>query len=55
LDADEHAGAFYGYHTLHTVKDGEIVGMLSVNGYTGQVFPHTWHGELLRISESDAH
>lgn len=48
--ADEHADPFYGYYTLHIVEDGETVGMLSVNGYSGQVFPHTWHGELLEMS-----
>lgn len=43
----EEADAFYGYYTLHTLRDGQIVGMLSVNGYTGQVWPHTWHGRFL--------
>ena len=51
LTADEHAEPFYGYYTLHVNQDGETVGMLSVNGYTGQVFPHTWHGKLLEMSE----
>lgn len=51
LTADDHADAFYGYYTLHVNRDGETVGMLSVNGYTGQVFLHTWHGELLEMSE----
>ena len=49
LVVDEHADAFYGYYTLHTLQDGETVGMLSVNGYTGQVFLHTWHGGLLEM------
>ncbi len=53
LSADEHADVFYGYYTLHTERDGEPIGMLSVNGYTGQVFPHTWHGELLSMSDAD--
>jgi hypothetical protein len=47
--ADEHADAFYGYYTLHLLRDGETVGMLSVNGYTGQVFLHTWHGDLVEM------
>ncbi len=47
LEADEEADAFYGYYTLHIKKDGEIVGMLSVHGYTGDVWPHTWHGEFV--------
>ncbi len=50
LTADEHTDPFYGYYTLHVNRDGETVGMLSVNGYTGQVFPHTWHGQLLQMS-----
>ena len=50
LTADEHADPFYGYYTLHVNRDGEAVGMLSVNGFTGQALPHTWHGELLEMS-----
>lgn len=49
MEVDEHADVFYGYYTLHTLQDGETVGMLSVNGYTGQVFVHNWHGELLEM------
>ncbi|MFQ5614739.1 MAG: hypothetical protein ACE5H9_21675, partial [Anaerolineae bacterium] len=48
-EADEHADRFYGYYTLHVLRDGETVGMLSVNGYSGQVFLHTWHGDLLTM------
>jgi len=43
---------FPGYYTLHVVQDGEVVGMLSVNGYTGQVWYHSWHGDLLEMQES---
>ncbi len=49
--ADEHADIFYGYYTLHVLNRGEIVGMLSVNGDSGQVFYHKWHGELIEMSE----
>lgn len=49
--AGEEAEPFYGYYTLHVNKDGETIGMLSVNGYTGQVFLHTWHGNLLEMSD----
>ncbi|MBI9051208.1 MAG: hypothetical protein JEZ00_17425 [Anaerolineaceae bacterium] len=48
--ADE-AYAFYGYYTLDFLEDGTPVGMLSVNGYTGQVFLHTWHGTFLEMVE----
>ncbi len=50
LIAAEHVDPFYGYYTLHVNRDGETVGMLSVNGFTGEVFPHTWHGRLLEMS-----
>jgi hypothetical protein len=50
LTVEPKADPFYGYYTLHVNKDGQTAGMLSVNGYTGQVFPHTWHGKLLEMS-----
>lgn len=55
LEADEHADEFYGYYTIHTLRDGETVGMLSVNGYTGQVWPHTWHGQFEGMLGGDDH
>ncbi len=42
---------FYGYYTLDFEKDGQIVGMLSVNGYNGQIFLHTWHGTFIEEAE----
>jgi hypothetical protein len=54
MTADEHADAFYGYYTIHTLRDGDVVGMLSVHGSSGQIFPHTWHGEMLAMS-ADVH
>jgi hypothetical protein len=50
LTADDHPDPFYGYYTIHTIKDGEVYGMLSVNGYDGQVFLHTWHGEFIEMT-----
>lgn len=50
LTADSKAEPFYGYYTIDVDKDGKPAGMLSVNGYTGQVFPHTWHGKLIETS-----
>jgi hypothetical protein len=35
---------FYGHYTLEVLSAGTPYGMLSVNGYTGQVWYHTWHG-----------
>ena len=48
---EDHADPFYGYYTLHVTRDGEIVGMLSVNGFSGDVFLHTWHGDFIEMSE----
>jgi hypothetical protein len=42
---------FYGYYTMHTLKDGKIEGMLSVNGYTGAVWYHSWHGAFIKMQE----
>ncbi len=42
---------FYGYYTLHTLKDGQIEGMLSVNGYKGGVWYHDWHGPFISMEE----
>lgn len=50
---EEHADQFYGYYTLHTERAGQISGMLSVNGFSGQVFPHTWHGAFITMSEEE--
>ncbi|MBI2907676.1 MAG: hypothetical protein HYX92_08490 [Chloroflexi bacterium] len=44
---------FYGYYALRTVRNGEIEGMLSVNGYTGVVWYHTWHGPFVGMKEFD--
>jgi len=30
------------------LKDGKIYGMLSVNGYTGDVWYHSWHGYFIQ-------
>jgi hypothetical protein len=47
----DHPMQFYGYYTLDFEKDGKIAGMLSVNGYSGQVFLHTWHGTFIEEAE----
>ena len=49
--ADKHADPFYGYYTLHVLQDGNVIGMLSVNGLSGQVFYHNWHGDFIGMSE----
>jgi len=43
----------YGYYTIDFEKDGKIIGMLSVNGYSGQVWYHSWHGAFIQEIEFD--
>ena len=43
--------SFYGYYTLDFLQNGKPAGMLSVNGYTGQVWYHTWHGAFVAEKE----
>lgn len=42
---------FYGYYTLDYELNGEVHGMLSVNGYTGDIWYHSWHGAFIRELE----
>jgi len=50
--AGDEGQKFYGYYTIDTVnKDGTVVGMLSVNGFTGQVWYHNWHGTFIGMEE----
>ncbi len=42
---------FYGYYTVEVLNGTTTYGMLSVNGYTGQVWYHTWHGAFIQESE----
>jgi hypothetical protein len=39
---------FYGYYTIEVLNGATTQGMLSVNGYTGQVWYHTWHGNFIQ-------
>jgi hypothetical protein len=42
---------FYGYYHVDVLSAGTTFGMLSVNGYTGQVWYHTWHGTFVQAVE----
>jgi hypothetical protein len=48
------ADPFYGYYTVDFEKAGTLVGMLSVNGYTGQVWYHSWHGGFIQLRDLGA-
>jgi len=45
--ASDEGMAFYGYYTFDYSMDGKVAGMLSVNGFSSQVWPHTWHGQFV--------
>ena len=52
LTVEKGLDAFYGYYTVHSLdKAGNTVGMLSVNGYTGQVWDHIWHGKFIGMAD----
>ena len=53
--ADEHAAQFFGYYTIHVLDNEETVGMLSVNGYSGDVWFHDWHGDFESMKELEDH
>jgi len=42
------ADTFYGYYNVDVLLNDATYGMLSVNGYTGQVWYHTWHGTYIQ-------
>jgi hypothetical protein len=42
---------FYGYYHIDVLVSGGTYGMLSVNGYTGQVWYHNWHGTFVQKVE----
>ena len=42
---------FYGYYTMDFGERGEIFGMLSVSGYSGDVWYHSWHGDFISMEE----
>ncbi len=46
VDADD-VRPGYGYHTVPFQQDGQIAGMVSVHGTTGEVWHHDWHGPFL--------
>ena len=45
---------FYGFYTVDFGTRGQRVGMLSVNGYTGQVWYHRWHGSFIQLRDLGA-
>ena len=50
-DSADSADSFYGYYTVDFEKSGKLAGMLSVNGYSSQVWYHTWHGSFIQMKD----
>ena len=48
----EQGHEFYGYYTFHITDGDNTVGMLSVNGLTGEVWYHDWHGTVTEVIDS---
>lgn len=42
---------FYGYYTFDYEIDGTVAGMVSVNGESGRVWFHNWHGDFIGEKE----
>ena len=49
----EEAETFYGYYTIDFSRNNQTIGMLSVNGYSGEIWYHTWHGQFIEMTEYD--
>jgi hypothetical protein len=42
---------FYGYYTFDYAVNEQIVGVLSVNGFSGDAWFHNWHGKFISEKE----
>ena len=51
VKASATADEFQGYYTIDVETNGNISGMLSVNGYSGQVWYHTWHDKFIQMAD----
>jgi hypothetical protein len=42
LELDNEMATFYGFYEFHVIQEGELMGELDVNGYSGQVWYKDW-------------
>jgi len=42
---------FSGYYSFYVENENQPVGLVSVNAYSGEVWAHNWHGNLIEIIE----
>lgn len=52
IEIGHEAHDFYGYYTLHVEDNNTVIGMLSVNGFTGDVWYHDWHDKVSEVISS---
>ncbi len=45
------AKRFYGYYTFDFSRNSQVIGMLSVNGISREIWYHNWHGEFMGMME----
>jgi len=43
---------FSGYYSFYVENEDQPVGLISVNAYSGEVWAHNWHGNLIEIIEA---
>lgn len=48
---DATAATFYGFYQFHVVREGELVGELDVNGYSGQTWYNGWGEPQLDVQD----
>lgn len=51
FEIDESARSFYGYYNLTVLENGKPVGIISVNGYNGRVWDHSWLRSLATAAQ----
>lgn len=48
--AREQVNSCPGHYALQVERDGEIIGMIGINAYNGQVFLHQWNSNVSQIN-----
>lgn len=51
LKLDDEAATFYGFYQFHVIWEGELVGELDVNGYSGQTWYNGWGEPQLSVQD----
>jgi hypothetical protein len=51
LNVKEGGYQFSGYYSFYVENNNQPLGFVSVNAYSGEVWAHNWHGNLIEIIE----